>query len=104
MTTVDSGADRKVRVRFAPSPTGDLHVGGLRSALFTWLFARKHAGDFILRMEDTDRRRYKEESVESITGSLRWVGLDWDEGPDVDDRFCATPTPAAGRCGSLTSM
>lgn len=84
MTTVDSGADRKVRVRFAPSPTGDLHVGGLRSALFTWLFARKHAGDFILRIEDTDRRRYKEESVESITGSLRWVGLDWDEGPDVD--------------------
>ena len=64
-------------------PAGDLHVGGLRSALFTWLFARKHDGDFILRIEDTDRRRYKEESVESITGALRWIGLDWDEGPEV---------------------
>jgi glutamyl-tRNA synthetase len=70
-------------VRFAPSPTGDLHVGGVRSALFTWLFARKHGGDFILRIEDTDRNRYKEESVASITGALRWVGLDWDEGPEV---------------------
>jgi glutamyl-tRNA synthetase len=70
-------------VRFAPSPTGDLHVGGVRSALFTWLFTRKHGGDFILRIEDTDRNRYKEESVQSITGALRWIGLDWDEGPEV---------------------
>ncbi|HMM41254.1 MAG TPA: glutamate--tRNA ligase [Thermomicrobiales bacterium] len=82
-STSDDAAARRVRVRFAPSPTGDLHVGGLRSALFTWLFARKHDGDFILRIEDTDRRRYKEESVESITGALRWIGLDWDEGPEV---------------------
>ncbi|MDI3341553.1 MAG: glutamate--tRNA ligase [Sphaerobacter sp.] len=71
----------RVRVRFAPSPTGDLHVGGARSALFTWLFARHHGGDFILRIEDTDRRRYVEGSVEGILESLRWLGLEWDEGP-----------------------
>jgi glutamyl-tRNA synthetase len=72
-----------VRVRFAPSPTGDLHVGGVRTALFSWLYARQHGGQFILRIEDTDQRRYKEDSVTSITNALRWVGLDWDEGPDV---------------------
>ncbi len=83
ISTPGDATARRVRVRFAPSPTGDLHVGGLRSALFTWLFARKHDGDFILRIEDTDRRRYKEESVESITGALRWIGLDWDEGPEA---------------------
>ena len=71
----------RVRVRFAPSPTGDLHVGGARSALFTWLFARHHGGDFILRIEDTDRRRYVEGSVEGIVESLKWLGLEWDEGP-----------------------
>ena len=74
----------RVRTRFAPSPTGFIHLGNIRSALYPWAFARATGGDFILRIEDTDRRRYKEESVESITGSLRWVGLDWDEGPDVD--------------------
>ena len=77
----DTAADRKVRVRFAPSPTGDLHVGGARTALFTWLFARQNDGAFILRIEDTDRRRYDEESIDSITGSLAWLGLDIDEGP-----------------------
>ena len=88
MTTSGSDATAgRVRVRFAPSPTGDLHVGGLRSALFTWLFARKHGGDFILRIEDTDRRRYKEESVGTIIGALRWVGLDWDEGPEVGGEY-----------------
>jgi glutamyl-tRNA synthetase len=75
------GTDRPVRVRFAPSPTGDLHVGGVRTALFTWLFARKYHGTFILRIEDTDQKRYQEESVSSITTALRWMGLDWDEGP-----------------------
>jgi glutamyl-tRNA synthetase len=75
------GTDRPVRVRFAPSPTGDLHVGGVRTALFTWLFARKYQGTFILRIEDTDQKRYQEDSVESITTALRWMGLDWDEGP-----------------------
>jgi glutamyl-tRNA synthetase len=79
--------DRPVRVRFAPSPTGDLHIGGVRTALFTWLFARQHDGAFILRIEDTDQKRYQEESVDSITGALRWMGLSWDEGPDVGGEF-----------------
>ena len=72
-----------VRVRFAPSPTGYLHVGGARSALFNWLFARHAGGTFILRIEDTDRSRYVEGSVQEIVDSLRWLGLDWDEGPEI---------------------
>jgi len=75
--------DRPVRVRFAPSPTGPLHIGGARTALFNWLFARHHGGVFILRIEDTDRTRYVPGSVELITEGLRWLGLDWDEGPEV---------------------
>ncbi len=70
-----------VRVRFAPSPTGLLHIGGLRTALFNWLFARKHRGTFILRIEDTDRERFVEGAVENIVEALRWYGLDFDEGP-----------------------
>ena len=70
-----------VRVRFAPSPTGSLHVGGARTALFNWLFARGQGGRFILRIEDTDRERSSPEMVEDILGALRWLGLDWDEGP-----------------------
>jgi glutamyl-tRNA synthetase len=70
-----------VRVRFAPSPTGHLHVGGARTALFNWLFARRHRGVFILRIEDTDRSRSTEEFIASISEALRWLGLDWDEGP-----------------------
>lgn len=70
-----------VRVRFAPSPTGSPHIGNIRTALFTWLFARRHGGVFILRIEDTDRARYVEGSVQEIMDSLRWLGLDWDEGP-----------------------
>ncbi len=72
-----------VRVRFAPSPTGYLHVGGARTALFNWLFARHHGGKFILRIEDTDRTRYREDALEDIMEGLRWLGLDWDEGPEV---------------------
>ena len=72
-----------VRVRFAPSPTGYLHVGGARTALFNWLFARHHNGVFILRIEDTDRTRYQPEALESIMAGLRWLGLEWDEGPEV---------------------
>lgn len=79
--TADSETRTPVRVRFAPSPTGDLHVGGVRTALFTWLFARQNDGVFILRIEDTDQKRLKEESVGSITGALTWMGMDWDEGP-----------------------
>ncbi len=67
----------------APSPTGDLHVGGARTALFTWLFARHHHGDFILRIEDTDRKRFVDESMQGIFEALRWLKLDWDEGPEV---------------------
>jgi glutamyl-tRNA synthetase len=70
-----------VRVRFAPSPTGHLHVGGARTALFNWLFARHHGGVFILRVEDTDRSRSTEENIGSIVEALQWLGLDWDEGP-----------------------
>ncbi|HKZ84347.1 MAG TPA: glutamate--tRNA ligase [Anaerolineae bacterium] len=71
-----------VRVRFAPSPTGYLHVGGLRTALFNWLFARKHGGVFILRIEDTDQKRYTPGGVRAIMDGLLWLGLQWDEGPD----------------------
>src|SRR5574341_1770975 len=70
-----------VRVRFPPSPTGHLHVGSARTALFNWLFARHHRGVFVLRIEDTDRSRSTEESIESILDAMRWLGLDWDEGP-----------------------
>ena len=70
-----------VRVRFAPSPTGHLHVGGARTALFNWLFARHHGGTFILRIEDTDRSRSTDENIELIVDALRWLQLDWDEGP-----------------------
>jgi len=70
-----------VRVRFAPSPTGHLHVGGARTALFNWAFARRHGGLFILRIEDTDRERSTEQSLDGILDALTWLGLDWDEGP-----------------------
>ncbi len=71
----------RVKVRFAPSPTGVLHIGGVRTALFNWLFARHHGGQFVLRIEDTDRGRSTEESIAEILASMRWLGLDWDEGP-----------------------
>lgn len=70
-----------VRVRFAPSPTGNLHIGGVRTAIFNWLFAKANNGKFILRIEDTDQNRYDENSEESIIASLQWLNLDWDEGP-----------------------
>ncbi|MGQ0737362.1 MAG: glutamate--tRNA ligase [Acidobacteriota bacterium] len=72
------------RLRFAPSPTGYLHVGGARTALFNWLYARRHGGAFVLRIEDTDAARSSDEMVTGILDGLRWLGLDWDEGPDVD--------------------
>ena len=72
-----------VRVRFAPSPTGYLHVGGARTALFNWLLARRHGGVFVLRIEDTDVERSSADMVEGILEGLRWLGLDWDEGPKV---------------------
>lgn len=75
-----------VRTRFAPSPTGYLHIGGARTALFSWLFARRHNGKFVLRVEDTDRERSTEEAVQVILDGMRWLGLDWDEGPYFQTR------------------
>jgi len=76
-----------VRVRFAPSPTGYLHVGGARTALFNWLFARHRGGTFILRIEDTDRTRYREDALQDLMAGLRWLGLEWDEGPEVGGAY-----------------
>ncbi|MEP6603579.1 MAG: glutamate--tRNA ligase [Spartobacteria bacterium] len=77
----------EVCVRFAPSPTGFLHIGGARTALFNWLFARHHGGKFILRVEDTDKARNTEEATAAIYDGLKWLGLDWDEGPHVGGNF-----------------
>ena len=70
-----------VRTRFAPSPTGFLHIGGARTALFSWAYARKHQGQFILRIEDTDVARSTPEAVQAILDGMNWLGLNWDEGP-----------------------
>ena len=78
---------RPVRVRFAPSPTGSLHIGGLRTALFNWLFARHYGGKFILRIEDTDQKRYDPTALDTLTEALQWAGLQWDEGPDMGGRY-----------------
>ncbi len=76
-----------IRVRFAPSPTGYLHIGGARTALFNWLFARHHGGRFVLRVEDTDKSRNTEEAAAAIYDGLRWLGLNWDEGPHAGGDF-----------------
>ncbi|MEG2476592.1 glutamate--tRNA ligase [Gordonibacter sp.] len=75
--------EKKVRVRFAPSPTGRLHVGGARTAIYNWAFARATGGDFVLRIEDTDPERSTQENVDVIINAMKWLGLDWDEGPEV---------------------
>ena len=72
-----------IRTRFAPSPTGYLHIGGVRTALFNWLFARKHGGQFILRIDDTDAQRNVAEALAPILHGFRWLGIDWDEGAEV---------------------
>jgi len=77
----------KVRVRFAPSPTGPLHIGGVRTALFNYLFAKKHKGDFILRIEDTDQNRYVEGAEQYIIDALNWCGIPYDEGPTKDGGY-----------------
>lgn len=79
--------DKSVRVRFAPSPTGPLHIGGARSALFNWLLARKHGGNLIVRIEDTDLERSSKESEENILDALSWLGLDWDEGINAGGQY-----------------
>lgn len=76
-------ADRPVRVRFCPSPTGSPHVGFARTALYNWAFARHHGGTLVFRIEDTDKARSTQESYDAMLGALRWLGLDWDEGPEV---------------------
>src|SRR5437660_5508196 len=81
--TPDHGRGFMVRTRFAPSPTGYLHIGGVRTALFNWLFARHHGGQFILRIDDTDQQRNVAEALAPILSGFRWLGLDWDEGPEV---------------------
>ncbi|MDN5849667.1 MAG: glutamate--tRNA ligase family protein, partial [Nitrococcus sp.] len=70
-----------VKTRFAPSPTGDLHIGGARTALFSWLYARRHGGRFVLRIEDTDRERSTRAAINTILEGMAWLGLDYDEGP-----------------------
>ena len=90
-----------VRVRFAPSPTGYLHVGGARTALFNWLFARNQGGTFILRIEDTDVERNRPELVEGILDGLRWLGLDWDEGPLYQSQRLAGYAAAAEKLLSI---
>src|SRR5215510_3869401 len=72
-----------VRTRFAPSPTGYLHIGGVRTAMFCWLFARKHGGQFLLRIDDTDAERNVESALAPILHGFRWLGIDWDEGPEA---------------------
>ena len=76
-----------VRVRYAPSPTGYPHVGNIRTALFNWLFARHHGGSFIVRIEDTDTARRVEGAEQAILNGLRWLGMDWDEGPEVGGNY-----------------
>jgi len=72
-----------VRTRFAPSPTGYLHIGGVRTALFNWLYARHHGGQFVLRIDDTDKQRNVEAALQPILEGFRWLGIEWDEGPEV---------------------
>ena len=91
-----------MRVRFAPSPTGQLHVGNARTALFNWLLARGSGGAFVLRIEDTDVERSTPESEAAILRDLRWLGLDWDEGPDSAARAGRTGSPSGCTCTSRT--
>ena len=84
---IDSIMSSSVRVRFAPSPTGFLHVGGARTALFNWLFARHHHGTLLLRIEDTDKSRERNQAVQVIYDGLRWLGLDWDEGAGIGGEY-----------------
>src|SRR5438132_962601 len=87
-----------IRVRFAPSPTGYLHVGGARTALFNWLFARGRGGTLVLRVEDTDAERNKPELVNGILEGLKWLGVDWDEGPVYQSQRSALYLAAAKKC------
>src|ERR671916_2908400 len=76
-----------VRTRIAPAPRGSIHVGNARTALYNWLFARHHGGTFVLRVEDTDKKRATDEAYQAVIEDLRWLGLDWDEGPETGGDF-----------------
>src|SRR5258706_16305381 len=78
---------KSIRLRFPPSPTGPLHIGGARTALFNYLFAKQNKGEFILRIEDTDKERSELKWVQEIIDELQWLGIAWDEGPDIDGKF-----------------
>lgn len=91
----ESATMENVIVRFAPSPTGYLHIGGARTAIFNWLFARKHNGKFILRIEDTDAERSNIDAIQGILDGLKWLGLDWDEGPHFQSQFIKAHQAAA---------
>lgn len=93
--------DKNIRVRFAPSPTGYLHIGGARTALFNYLFAKRHGGSFILRIEDTDEARSTDESIRAIIESMNWLGLRWDEGPSTEN---AADTVGTGEYGPYFQM
>ena len=93
-----NGRPDHIRVRFAPSPTGYLHVGGARTALFNWLFARRHRGTMVLRIEDTDAERNKPELVTGILDGLQWLGVQWDEGPFYQSQRTALYRDAAKKC------
>ena len=80
-------SDSPVRVRFAPSPTGFFHIGSARTALFNWLYARHTGGTFILRIEDTDKERNTPEALRVLLDGMRWLGLNWDEGPETNDKY-----------------
>jgi len=90
-------SERPVRTRFAPSPTGLLHVGGARTALFNWIYAKKHGGTFVLRIEDTDHSRNTEQAKQVILDGLHWLGLDWDEGPQKGATTARTTRASVGR-------
>ena len=85
----------EVVVRFAPSPTGYLHIGGARTAIFNWLFAKKTGGKMVLRIEDTDAERSSEESIQGIIEGLKWMGMTWDEGPYFQSQFIQDHLAAA---------
>ena len=85
------------RVRFAPSPTGYFHVGGAKTALYNWIYARQHGGTFVLRIEDTDAERNRDEWIDGIQSALRWIGVEWDEGPYFQSQRTALYADAAAR-------
>ena len=93
--------DRPVKVRFPPSPTGLLHVGSARTALYNWLFARHSGGTMVLRFEDTDRARSTDDAIDQALRVLEWLGIDWDEGPTRQTDHLDDYAAGAGICGGL---